>query len=190
MKKSLGANTFAYPTPAWIIGSYDQEGRANGMTAAWAGVCCSDPPAVTVSIRKARHSYQSILDRQAFTVSIPSAQYTEAVDFFGIVSGKEIDKFQAAGLTPVNSDMVDAPFVGEFPLVLECKLLQTIELGQHIQFIGQIVDVKAEEDVLGENGKPDMGKISPVLYSPGESTYYGLGESLGKAYVIGQKFKK
>ncbi|ADY57331.1 flavin reductase domain protein FMN-binding protein [Syntrophobotulus glycolicus DSM 8271] len=190
MKKSIGSNTFAYPTPAWIIGSYDQNGKANGMTAAWAGVCCSDPPAVTVSLRKSRHSYQSILEREAFTVSIPSASYLEAVDFFGIASGKEVDKFEAAGLTPVRSELVDAPYVGEFPLILECKLLQTVELGQHIQFIGRVVDVKAEEDVLGENGKPEMRKISPLLYSPGESTYYGVGEILGKAYTSGLKFKK
>ena len=150
MKKSLGAKVFAGTTPVWIIGTYDREGRPNVMAAAWVGVCCSQPPCVSVALRKATYTYGSIVERKAFTVNLPPAQYVKEADYFGIASGRDVDKFTAAHVTPVKSELVDAPYVREFPLVLECKLLHSIEIGLHTQFIGEIVDVKAEESVLGE----------------------------------------
>ena len=112
MKKSIGAKTLVYPSPAFVIGTYDKDGRPNVMTAAWAGICCSKPPCVSVSLRKARYSYDNIVARKAFTVNVPSEQYVRETDYFGIVSGRKKDKFAASGLTPVKSDLVDAPFVG------------------------------------------------------------------------------
>ena len=126
MKRSLGAKTLIYPTPTWIVGSYDKQGKPNGMTAAWGGICCSDPPCVAVSLRKATYSYGSLVNRQAFTISVPSQSQVKVADYFGLVSGRDTDKFAATGLTPVRSDLVDAPYVAEFPLVLECKILQCL----------------------------------------------------------------
>ena len=123
MKRSIGAKTLIYPTPTWIVGSYDKQGKPNGMTAAWGGICCSDPPCVAVSLRKATYSYGSLIERKAFTVSVPSQGQVKEADYFGLVSGRETDKFAATGLTPVRSDLVDAPYVQECPLVLECKVL-------------------------------------------------------------------
>ena len=128
MKISLGAKTLAQPAPLWIIGSYDESGRPNAMAAAWGGICCSKPPCIAVSLREDRHSYASILARRAFTISVPSVEYAAQADYFGIVSGKDVDKFAATGLTPVRSELVDASYVGEFPLVLECALLRTVPL--------------------------------------------------------------
>jgi flavin reductase (DIM6/NTAB) family NADH-FMN oxidoreductase RutF len=122
MKRSLGAKTLIVPTPTWIVGSYDNQGKPNGMTAAWGGICCSDPPCVAVSLRKATYSYGSLIRRRAFTVSVPSQGQVKVADYFGLTSGRETDKFAATGLTPVRSDLVDAPYVQEFPLVLECKI--------------------------------------------------------------------
>jgi len=156
MKKSIGAKTLIFPTPVWIVGSYDTDGRPNGMTAAWGGICCSKPPCVYVSLQKPRYSYANIMARQAYTLSVPSEKYAREADYFGIVSGRTIDKFAATGLTPVKSEVVDAPYIAEFPLVLECKLVQTIDLGLHTQFIGEILDVKADEEVLAESGLPDI----------------------------------
>ena len=99
MKKSLGAETLAVPTPVWLVGTYDQEGKPNVATVAWGGICCSDPPCVTISLRKARHSYGAILERQAFTVNIPSEAYLCAADYAGIASGRNADKFAVAGLS-------------------------------------------------------------------------------------------
>ncbi|MBE0569897.1 MAG: flavin reductase family protein, partial [Deltaproteobacteria bacterium] len=156
MMKSLGAKTLVFPAPAWIVGTYDGDGKANAMTAAWGGVCCSHPPCLAVSLRKATHTYASILERKGFTVSVPSEAYVREVDYFGMVSGKDVDKFAATGLTPVRSSLVDAPYVGEFPLVVECGLRQAVEIGGHTQFIGEILDVKADEAVCDEKGMVDL----------------------------------
>jgi len=186
MKKSLGAKIIVCATHVWVVGTYDKTGKPNIMTAAWGGVCCSQPPCVAVSLRKATYSYGSIGERKAFTVNIPSADAVKQTDYVGIYSGRNTDKFSVAGLTPVRGDLVDAPYIQEFPLVLECKLLHTIEIGLHTQFIGEIVDVKAEASVLGENGLPDVGRIIPFFYNPENRTYYKIGEYLGKAHSLGR----
>lgn len=187
MKVSLGAKPLALPTPAWLVGTYDADGKPNIATVAWCGVCCTDPPSIAVSLRKARHSYDAIMARKAFTVSVPSDRFVRETDYAGIVSGRAGDKFAAAGLTPVRSELVDAPYVEEFPLVLECRLTQTIEIGVHIQFIGEIVNVRADEAVLDANGLPDMLKVRPIVYDPGAKVYYAVGDSIGKAFSIGNE---
>ncbi|MEK7697999.1 MAG: flavin reductase family protein, partial [Nitrospirota bacterium] len=112
------------------------------------------------------------------------------IDYFGIVSGKNKDKFSATGLTPVKSDLVDAPYVKEFPFALECRLLHTIEIGLHTQFIGEIMDIKADESMLDENGSLDIEKIKPILFAPESRTYYRVGQYLGKAFSIGKEIGK
>ncbi len=186
MKKSLGARTLAFPTPVWVVGTYDQDGKPNAMTAAWAGICCSKPPCVAVSLRKATYSYGNLVARRAFTISVPSEAHVREADYFGMATGKEVNKFAAARLTPVNSTVVDAPYVKEFPLVLECKLLHTLEIGLHTQFIGEILDVKADPEVLGDKGLPDIDKVKPIVFGPEIRTYHGLGKYLGQAFAIGK----
>jgi flavin reductase (DIM6/NTAB) family NADH-FMN oxidoreductase RutF len=187
MKKSLGAKTILYPTPVLIVGTYDVAGKPNGMTAAWGGICCSSPPCVAVSLRKVTYSYASIVHRKAFTLSVPSERHAKEADYFGLATGRAEDKFAATGLTPVRSDLVDAPYVAEFPLVLECRLMHTIELGLHTQFVGEILDVKADEAVLTAAGIPDIEKLLPMLFAPESRTYYGVGRFLGKAFSIGKQ---
>jgi flavin reductase (DIM6/NTAB) family NADH-FMN oxidoreductase RutF len=187
MKKSLGASTLLYPTPSVVIGTYDKEGRPNVMTAAWAGICCSEPPCIGVSLRKATYTYGNIVESKAFTVSIASDNYVKEVDYFGIATGKKVDKFAATGLTPVRSGIVDAPYVQEFPYALECALIHTLELGLHTQFIGRIMNVIADESVVNEKGKIDPEKVRPLVFTPGFKQYYALGEPLGRAFSIGKK---
>jgi flavin reductase (DIM6/NTAB) family NADH-FMN oxidoreductase RutF len=141
---------------------------------------------VAVSLRKATYTHGNLMKRRAFTVNVPSQSQVRQTDYIGIVSGRDVDKFAATGYTPVPSDLVDAPYIQEFPLILECKVLQVIELGMHTQFIGQIIDVKADEEVLNAAGHPDILKVLPILFSPGEAAYYGVGEPLGRAYTIGK----
>lgn len=186
MKKSIGAKTITYPTPAWVVCTYDREGRANGMTAAWGGICSSKPPAVTVSIRPSRYTYDNLMERKAFTINVPSEAHVKEVDYFGIVSGRKEDKFAAARLTPVKSELVDAPYIAEFPLVMECRLLQTVEVGVHVLFIGEIVDVKVEESALGENGMPEVERLRPLVYATGNEEYYGIGRHIGRAFSAGR----
>ncbi len=187
MKKSLGAKTLVFPTPVWVIGTYDKGGKPNAMTVAWGSICCSTPPCVGISLRKATYTYGSLMERKAFTVSVPSETYAKEADYFGIYSGREEDKFAATGLTPVKSDRVDAPYIKEFPLILECKLIHSHEIGLHTHFVGEIIDVKADEEVLGENGIPDIEKVKPVIYSPENRVYHSIGRFIGKAYTIGRK---
>jgi len=187
MKKSLGAKTLALPTPVWVVGSYDAQGEPNMMTIAWGGICCSQPPCVTISLRKATYTYGCIMERKAYTINIPSAAMVKEVDFVGTTSGKNVDKYAKTGLTPVQSDLVDAPYIKEFPMVMECRVLHTLEIGLHTQFIGEIMDIKAEESVLGEHGIADILKIRPLVFDPGQGAYFGIGERIGKAFSIGKK---
>jgi len=188
MKRSLGARTLAFTTPVWVIGTYDEEGRPNAMTASWAGICCSRPPCVAVSLRKATYTYGCLMQRRAFTVSVPSRRYVKEVDFLGLASGRNKDKFAVTGLTPVRSDLVDAPYVGEFPLVLECKVVSHNELGLHTMFVGEILDVKADEAVLSAEGLPEVEKVAPFMFGPELRVYHGVGEKLGKAFSMGHEY--
>jgi flavin reductase (DIM6/NTAB) family NADH-FMN oxidoreductase RutF len=189
MKKSFGAKTLIYPTPVWVVGTYDTAGRPNLATVAWAGICCSEPPCVAVSLRKATCSYGNIMARKAFTVNVPSESSAATADYLGLASGRDVEKFTEAGLTPVTAEYVEAPYVEEFPLVLECSLLHTFELGLHTQFVGEIRDVKADEEVCTDRGRPDIEKVKPILFGPGAHTYHGIGAFLGKAFVIGREKK-
>lgn len=186
MKKSLGAKTLAYPTPVWLVGTYDREGRPNVMTAAWAAICCSKPPSVSVSLRKATYSHGNIVARQAFTISIPSETLVKEADYVGIASGRDLDKFARVKFTPVESDLVDAPYVAECPLILECRLIHTLEIGLHTLFVGEIADVKADEEVLGDRGLPDIEKVKPIIFGPETRTYHGIGRYLGQAFAVGK----
>jgi flavin reductase (DIM6/NTAB) family NADH-FMN oxidoreductase RutF len=190
MKKSLGAKTILYPTPVMLVGTYDAEGRPNIMTAAWGGICCSSPPCVAVSLRKATYTYGNIVQQGGFTINIPSDQHAVQADYCGMVSGKKADKFAETGLTPVRSALVNAPYIEELPLVLECKLVHQIELGLHTLFVGEILDVKANEDVLDDKGVPDVEKLRPFFYAPEANAYYGTGKRLGDAFSIGQAVRK
>lgn len=186
MKTSLGARPLMYPTPVLAVGTYDSAGAPNVMTVAWGGICCSKPPCVSVAVRKATYTYGNLVERKAFTVSIPSREYVEAADYFGLASGRDVDKFAAAGLTPVRSDLVDAPYVGDFPVVLECKVVHVAELGLHTLFVGEIMDVKVEEGCLGADGKPSAELFRPFSWAPGENAYYATGENLGRGFSVGK----
>lgn len=189
MKKSISPNVFAMPSPVWVVGTYGENDKPNIMTAAWAGICCSAPPCVAVSLQKPRASYANILKRNAFTINIPSSKLVAEADYAGIASGKTVDKFTMAHLTAVKSELVDAPYVEEFPLILECRLLHTIEIGLHTQFIGEIVGIKADDNVLNEKGIPTLEKVLPFVYSSSDHIYYHVREQLEPAYSIGMNFK-
>ncbi|MCX5657228.1 MAG: flavin reductase family protein [Candidatus Omnitrophica bacterium] len=186
MKKSLGSKALAFPAPVWIIGTYDSQNKPNVAAVAWGGICCSKPPSLAIALRKATYSHGNITERKAFTVNIASEKYVKEADYFGIVSGRKEDKLARTKLTAIKSTLVDAPYIEEFPLILECRLVNTVELGLHTQFIGEIVDVKADEGILNKDGLPDVEKIRPVLYDPEVATYHGVGKYLGKAFSIGK----
>ena len=186
MKKSLGAQPLVFPSPVWVVGTYDPQGNPNAMAVAWGGICCSLPPCVNISVQKSRYTYGNLLDRGVFTICVPPAKYAAKADYLGIASGREEDKFSVTGLTPERGDLVDAPYVKEFPLSLECRVVHTLDLGSHTQFIGEVLDVKADDDIIGENGLPDMLKADPIVVGAKTWCYHRLGNYLGQAFSMGK----
>ena len=189
MKKSLGPGTWLYPTPVFIVGTYDAAGKPNAMTVAWGGICCSKPPCVAISVRKATYTYGNLMDRKQFTISLPTQDQVAYADYFGLVTGREVDKFAVTGLTPVKGDFVDAPYVAEIPQVLECKIVHIAELGLHTLFAAEIMDVKVDEDCLDDKGRPTAAKLKPIWWGPSENRYYATGEDLGKGFSLGRELE-
>ncbi|HBE79857.1 MAG TPA: flavoredoxin [Firmicutes bacterium] len=187
MKKDLGAKTLVYPTPVLVISTYDNEGNPNAMTVAWGGICCSSPPCVTISVRKATYTYGNLMAKKAFVMNIPSANYIQEADYFGIESGKKENKFAKTGLTPVKSELVDAPYIREFPINLECKIIQVHELGLHTQFIGEVLNVKMDETIQEKGDQAVIEQVKPLLFAPDSRDYYGIGEQIGQAFSIGKE---
>ena len=177
-KKSLGIRSEVYPKPAFVIGSYDKEGNPNIMTAAWAGICNSDPLSIAVSMRPATYSYGNVTESKSFTVNIPSSEMTRYVDYAGRFSGKDVDKFKETGLTPVKGEFVNAPYVKEFPIVIECELTEYHDLGSHRQFIGKVIDVKADEAILNADDRVNVNLLNPLIYGGGR--YYETGRFIDK----------
>ena len=190
VKKDIGISMPVYPAPCLVVGVYDENGVPGGMTAAWGGVCCSEPPCVSVSVQKVRYSYGGIVKHQAFTVNIPSERFVAEMDYFGLFSGRTERKFEVSGLTPRRGDLVNAPLIEEFPISLECRVVRSEELGSHVLFVGQVVKTWALEECLNGDGYPDPLKVRPVIFAPRYGTYYGLGQIVGKAYSEGKRVKE
>ncbi|MBF0502428.1 MAG: flavin reductase family protein [Candidatus Riflebacteria bacterium] len=188
MKKiALEPTTILHPHPVLLVGTYGSDGKPNLMNAAWGGICCSEPPCVAVSLREATLTYHNILHSKSFTIGIPSRKYLEAADYVGIVSGRDHDKFKETGLTPLKSEKVNAPLAAELPFSLECRLFQHHKLGLHTIFIGEILGILADEDVLSQKGLPDIEKTHAILYGGfGNSHYFAVGEKLGAAFSVGK----
>lgn len=188
MKKELGAGTVAFPTPVYIVGTYGEDGTPNAMNAAWGGVCSSEPPCVMIAIRKERHTYDNIMRRKAFTVNFPDAAHVKEADYFGLISGKKGNKFEAVDLTTEKSQYVDAPVIEEFPLALECKCIDSLVVGQHVMLVGEIVNVLADDNCVTEKGIVDIKKVDPLTYDPAANQYNRIGETVAKAFSAGIEF--
>src|SRR5512136_1395575 len=191
MKLSLPAQTILLPSPVLIVGTYGANGQPNIMNAAWGGIASSKPPSISVSLREATLTYHNIQQAGAFTVNIPSEKYLREADFVGMVSGRECDKFKETRLTPEKSKLVNAPIVKEFPYALECHLVRQVELGLHTMFIGEIVGMVADSEVLSPRRLPDIEKVRPMLWgSFGSMAYYRVGDRLGAAFSVGKELQR
>jgi flavin reductase (DIM6/NTAB) family NADH-FMN oxidoreductase RutF len=188
MKISIGPNPYVQPNTVFVVGSYDTDGRPNLMTVAWGSICCSKPPCIAITPAKKTKTYQNILHSKAFTINIPSISHVRETDYVGIYSGKKENKFESLGLTPIKGDLVNAPYADEFFFILECKVIYSLQLGSDMQlFIGEILDIKAEKHILGENGLPDIRKVQPFVYDEIDRNYFAVGELIAKAFSIGKK---
>ena len=176
MKVQKPGATALYPAPPVLV-SCGRE-RPNVLTLAWAGTISSNPPSVSISVRPTRFSHKLIVDASEFVVNLPRADQVEIVDYCGHASGREVDKFQACGLTPVPASKVGVPLVAECPISLECKVTHHLNMGVHDLFIGEVVAIQADESVLNERGQLDFQRAGLLAYVGGY--YYELGRLLGR----------
>ncbi|WP_242847081.1 flavin reductase family protein [Desulfosporosinus acididurans] len=184
-EKKYGSKSLSLSNTGFCYCTYDDEGNPNAMTAAWGGICCSSPPCVAVSLRKATYTYGSLLAKKAFTLNIPSENFIKEADYFGLVSGKKENKFAHTGLTAVKSDLVDAPYIKEFPINLECKIINILEIGLHTQFIGEVLDAKIDDTLQEKGDHPLIEQIKPLIFAPESRSYHVVGKQIAQAFAIG-----
>ncbi len=171
-------STVLFPVPTVLVTSCLEGYAPNIITIAWTGILNSEPPVVYVSVRPGdRHSHKLIKESGEYVINIPSVEQVKAVDYCGTVSGKDVDKFKETGLTPVPASKVKAPLIAECPVNVECKVRQVVSLGSHDVFIGDVLAVHYNEDILDEKGRPDVNKIKPYGYCFRE--YWSMSDKLG-----------
>ncbi|HHY39582.1 MAG TPA: flavin reductase family protein [Clostridia bacterium] len=175
-KVRLRSATMLFPVPVVVVTVGNME-HANLVTVAWTGVVCSNPPMVGIALRPQRHSHKILKEQGDFVVNIPSAEQVKLVDYCGMHSGRRKDKFTATGLTKVPATKVSPPLVEEFPLHLECRVEKSLPLGSHELFIGRVLAVVANREVLDETGHIDPSRVAPLAYAL--ERYYSLGPQVG-----------
>ena len=172
--------TLLAPVPAVMVSCAcpEKDPRPNIITIAWAGTVNSDPPMVSVSVRKNRYSHALIRESGEFVVNLVDRERCKAVDFCGVRSGKDVDKWQACGLTPMKAiGMEHAPAIAECPAYLACKVRQVLELGSHDMFIGEVVGVEVREDLFAQDGSLHLERAGLVAYNHG--VYQRTAEVMG-----------
>ena len=186
MRKNFGSKAICYPMPVFIIGTYNADGIPNAMNAAWGGI--SEDKEISICVDDGHKTAANLKERGAFTVSMATADTLVACDYVGVVSGNTVaDKFARAGFHATKSDFVDAPLIDELPMTLECEVLSYDT--DTCRLVGRVVNVSADESILGENGKIDVTKLNPLTYDTVTHTYRVLGEVVGRAFHDGLALK-
>jgi flavin reductase (DIM6/NTAB) family NADH-FMN oxidoreductase RutF len=178
MKIERKPSTALLPTPVVLLSVAGEFQTPNIITLAWVGTVCSDPPMLSVAIRPTRYSYRLVNAAREFVVNIPRADQLAKVDWAGVRSGIEHDKFKELGFTALPSAHVSAPMIGECPINIECIVRHQLGLGAHDLYIAEIVGTHYDEDVLDARGRVDTAKLAPLAYL--ESEYWSLGERLAR----------
>lgn len=169
--------TMVYPLPPVMVSCGDMT-DSNILTVAWTGIVCTDPAMTYISVRKERFSYDIIKEKKEFVINLASSNMAKIVDFCGVKSGKNIDKFSECNLTKQKATKVSSPMISECPINIECRVSEIKELGSHDMFLAEILAVNVDDKYLDETGRFDMQKCDLLAYSHGE--YFSLGEKLGK----------
>ena len=182
MKKELGVMPAVFPMPVLMVGTYDEDGTVDVMNAAWGQICGMDK--ITLCLTESHKTVKNLKKTKAFTVALADAAHVKEADFFGIASGNnDPEKFKKSGLTAVKSTKVNAPIIEEFPVVMECELIECNDYG----VVGRIVGVSADETILDENGKIDVTKAGIILFDQFKAGYYTIGEKAGQAWSSGKE---
>ncbi len=188
MRYNFGAKPWTFPQAVFIVGTYDEQGRADAMNAAWGGI--SDTEEIYLCLSAEHKTSKNIMLKKEFTVSIGTLDTMDACDFVGLISANyehNQDKLERAGLHPEKSQFVDAPVFEELPMALECRLLSYDESNGHL--FGQIINIAIDKKVLDKNGKPSADLLKPISFDPIDCSYRVLGETVGKAFETGKKLR-
>lgn len=189
MKRDLGLVQAVYPMPVLMVAAYDENDKVNVMNVAWGQICDDDK--IILFIGEGKKTWLNIKASRAFTVALADEPHMDVADFFGIASGNKIsDKFERTGYHAVQSDKVHAPVIEEFPVVMECELLEFVNTEFVSGIVGRIVNVKAEEAVLDEKGKVDPARLHALIFDQFRHGYYVTGEQVGKAWNAGAGLMK
>ena len=166
-----------YPVPAVMVTAADREGKSNIITIAWTGTVCTNPPMAYISVRPERYSYGMLKETGEFVINLTTEKLVRATDYCGVKLGRDTDKWKETGLTPIPAQEVNVPLIKESPVNIECRVSEIRELGSHHMFLARVVAVDVDEAYLNEQGRFELQKAAPIVYSHGE--YYGLSSLLG-----------
>lgn len=187
MKKLFKNKTVLLPLPVYIIATYDENGNANAMNAAWGTQCGYNE--VSFSLAKEHKTTKNIITNKAFTLSLATKSTKDIADYLGIESGNKIDKIKKAGLNITKSENINAPIIEEFPLTLECEVLEIQEELGDYRIIGKVINTLADESILNEKGRIDVDKLELITFDSLNNSYRVLGEKVGNAFKDGAIFK-
>ena len=184
MKKDFGVKPWLFPMPTYMIGTYNEDGSVDEMMMAWGGICAENM--VALNLEEDHKTVANLKARGAFTLAIPGTDTLVESDFMGTASANDYaDKFARTSLHAIKSERVDAPIVTEYPVTLECKVIEMQEQPYGLRVLGEIVNVMADEAVLDELGRIDAGKLNAFLFDQMRNGYYAVGEKIGQAWKSG-----
>lgn len=189
MKKELGVHPWLYPMPTYMIGTYNEDDSVDVMMMAWGGICAEDM--VALNLEEDHKTVANLRARKAFTLAVPGVDTMKESDFFGIASANKMpDKFARSGLHAEKSSRVDAPVIAEYPLTLECEVVEMQEQPYGLRVLGRIVNVLADEKTLDEKGRIDAAKLNAFVFDQMRNGYYAMGEKVGQAWNAGTGLMK
>jgi flavin reductase (DIM6/NTAB) family NADH-FMN oxidoreductase RutF len=189
MRKNLGSQPAVFPMPVLMVASYDENGTVQVMNAAWGMICDMDK--IALFIDEDHATTRAIRQTGAFTVSIADKDHMDVADYYGIATGNKMpDKFARSGYHEEKSAHVNAPVITEFPVTMECELAEITETENIHAVVGKIVNVSADEKVIGEDGKVDAAKVNALIFDQFRNGYYVVGEQVGKAWNAGAGLMK
>ena len=183
MKKNLGCAGELFPQSVFIVASYDEADVPNAMNVAWGGECTRDCICINIGDHK---TTENIRAKGAFTVAPADAAHVMEADYFGMATGNKVNKAEAPKLTFTKSEFVDAPVIEEFPLTMECEVVETMDEQGETRFVGRIVNTQVDESILDEEGRVDFDRFHPICYDSTRRIYRVIGEEVGQAWSSGK----
>ena len=189
MRKNIGKMPAVFPMPVLMIAAYDEDGKVCAMNAAWGMVSAMDK--IALFIDEDHKTTKNIHVSKAFTIALADEEHMAAADFFGIATGNKMpDKFERTGFHAEKSEFVNAPIITEFPVAMECELLEVVDTKYTHAIIGKVVNVTADEKVLGEDGRVVPEKLNALIFDQFRAGYYSVGEKKGQAWTVGRELMK